>query len=401
MAILLFIVFIDLLGFGVMIPLLPFYGLHFGATPTEATWMLGCYSLAQFVSSPLLGRLSDKIGRRPVLVVSLACSALAYLWIGFASALWMLFAARLLAGAGAGNIAAAQAYITDVTPPEQRSKGMGLIGAAFGVGFTLGPAIGGFVAGSQQTAAALARPAFLSAGLSTLALLLVLTLLKESLPQESRNAAARPHRWALAQEILTGPRQVLRQLIVLFFAVTTAFAGMETTFALWANSAYGWNQRQVGEFFLLVGIVLIVVQGGLIGRLSRRFGDVRLIVGGALLIGVGLIGVPFAATSLPVLMAASACLAFGMGLFNPSINAVISRQAATDERGGIMGVAQSGASLARIAGPLVGGALFGLYGRNAPYYAGAVLMVAGIALALRLPRESAGAGMAKAAGHPS
>ena len=400
MAILLFIVFIDLLGFGVMIPLLPFYGLHFGATPTEATWMMGCYSLAQFVSSPLLGRLSDKIGRRPVLLVSLACSAAAYIWIGFADALWMLFAARLLAGAGAGNIAAAQAYITDVTPPEQRSKGMGMIGAAFGVGFTLGPAIGGFVAGSQQTAAALARPAFLSAGLSALAFLLVLTLLKESLPEEARNAPPRPQRWRLAKEILVGPRQPLRQLILLFFTVTTAFAGMETTFALWANSAFGWNQQQVGEFFLYVGIVLIIVQGMLIGRLSRLFGDSRLILAGAVLIALGLAGIPFA-SSLPRLMAASACLAFGMGLFNPSINAVISRQAAVDERGGTMGVAQSGASLAGIAGPLIGGALFGLYGRDAPYYAGAVLMVAAIAVALRIPRERVTSAMAKAAGRAS
>ena len=401
MAILLFIVFIDLLGFGVIIPLLPFYGLHFGASPAEVTWMMGCYSLAQFVSSPLLGRLSDKIGRRPVLMLSLACSAAAYIWIGFASALWMLFAARLLAGAGAGNIAAAQAYISDVTPPDQRSKGMGLIGAAFGVGFTLGPAIGGFVSGSQQTAAALARPAFLSAGLSAIAFILVLVLLKESLPPEARKAMQRPHRWKLAHEVLTAaPRQALRQLVIVFFTVTTAFAAMETTFALWANGAFGWNQEQVGQFFLYVGIVLIIVQGGLIGRLSKLVGDVKLILVGAVLIALGLIGVPFS-TSLPRLMAASACLALGMGLFNPSINAVISRQAAVDERGGIMGVAQSGASLARIAGPLVGGALFGLYGRNAPYFAGALLMVGAIMLALRIPRERSDAAMAKAAGRAS
>ena len=400
MSILLFIVFIDLLGFGVMIPLLPFYGLHFGATATEATWMMGCYSLAQFVSSPLLGRLSDKIGRRPVLLVSLACSTAAYIWIGFADALWMLFAARVLAGAGAGNIAAAQAYITDVTPPEQRAKAMGMIGAAFGVGFTLGPAIGGFVAGSEQTTAALARPAFLSAGLSLIAFLLVLALLKESLPAEARNAPPRPQRWRLAQDILFGPRLMLRQLIVLFFTVTTAFAAMETTFALWANGAYGWNQRQVGEYFLYVGVLLIIVQGLLIGRLSRLFGDSRLILGGAVLIALGLAGIPFA-SSLPRLMASTACLAFGMGLFNPSINAVISRQAAADERGGTMGVAQSGASLARIAGPLIGGALFGLYGRNAPYYAGAALMVVAVALALRIPRERLAGAMAKVAGRAS
>ena len=193
---------------------------------------------------------------------------------------------------------------------------------------------------------------------------------------------------------------MLRQLILLFFTVTTAFAAMETTFALWANSAYGWNQRQVGEYFLYVGVLLIIVQGMLIGRLSRLFGDSRLILGGAVLIALGLTGIPFA-SSLPRLMTATACLAVGMGLFNPSINAVISRQAAADERGGTMGVAQSGASLARIAGPLIGGALFGLYGRNAPYYAGAALMLAAIALALRIPRERLAGAIAKVTGPAS
>jgi len=157
MAILFLIVFIDLVGFGVVIPLLPYYALHFNATPLEVTLMMACYSLAQFFSSPFWGRMSDKLGRRPILLVSLGASVLSYLWLGVADALWMLFAARLLAGAGAGNIAAAQAYITDSTAPENRAKGMGMIGAAFGLGFTVGPAFGGLLAGSDPTAAALSR----------------------------------------------------------------------------------------------------------------------------------------------------------------------------------------------------------------------------------------------------
>ena len=169
MAVLFFIVFIDLLGFGIIIPQLPFYGVHFGASPAAVTLLMSCYSLAQFIMSPVLGRLSDRIGRRPVLMVSMACSCLAYLWLGFASALWMLFAARLIAGAGAGNIAAAQAYVTDITGPEGRAKAMGMIGAAFGLGFTIGPWLGGVVAGSDPTPADLQRPAFLAAVLSALA----------------------------------------------------------------------------------------------------------------------------------------------------------------------------------------------------------------------------------------
>src|ERR1700757_3878311 len=230
MAILFFIVFIDLLGFGIIIPQLPFYGLHFGASPAAVTLLMSCYSLAQFFMSPVLGRLSDRIGRRPVLLVSTACSCLAYLWLVFASELWMLFAARLLAGAGAGNIAAAQAYITDVTSPEQRAKGMGMIGAAFGLGFTIGPWLGGMVPGAETTAEALHPPASVPPGLAALAFLLVRGLLKKSRPQPA-TPAPRASRWELARSSLRRP--MLRLLVLLFFAITAAFAGMETTFALW------------------------------------------------------------------------------------------------------------------------------------------------------------------------
>lgn len=382
MAVLFFIVFIDLLGFGIIIPQLPFYGVDFGASPAAVTLLMSCYSLAQFFMSPVLGRLSDRIGRRPVLLVSMICSCLAYLWLGFASTLWMLFAARLLAGAGAGNISAAQAYVTDITSPEARAKGMGMIGAAFGLGFTIGPWLGGVVAGSNPTPQDLQRPAFLAAALSALAFILVIAILKESLPQTG--APPRANRWELARSSMGRP--MLRLLILLFFAITAAFAGMETTFALWTKDAFGWGPKQVGWLFFFVGCVLIVVQGVLIGPLSRRLGEARLVLIGSAAIALGLAMVTLAA-NLPVLLIASACLALGMGLLNPSINSLISRQAGVEERGGIMGVAQSGASLARVAGPAVAGPLFEFLGRNAPYYAGALVMVAVLGLALRLPRE--------------
>jgi DHA1 family tetracycline resistance protein-like MFS transporter len=350
------------------------------------TGMMACYSLAQLFSSPLLGRLSDKVGRRPVLLISLLASVASYLWLGFADALWMLFAARLLSGAGAGNIAAAQAYITDVTTPETRAKGMGLIGAAFGLGFTVGPALGGLVAGSNPDAAALAWPAFVAAALSALAFVVAFLLLKESLPDASRRAPARPSRWRVAQDVLTRP--ALRQLILLLFITITAFAGMETTFALWAHSAFGWGPREVGYNFLFVGLVLVVVQGFLIGPLTRRFGETRLVLGGAGLIGLGLLGLPFALT-VPRLLAVNVLLALGMGVLNPAITSLISQSAEIDERGGILGVSQSASSLSRILGPLVAGLLFEGLSRDAPYYAGAALMALVVALALRLPRERA------------
>jgi MFS transporter, DHA1 family, tetracycline resistance protein len=385
MGILFLVVFVDLLGFGVIIPLLPFYGTHFGASPGEVTWMMACYSLAQFVFSPLLGRLSDRVGRRPVLLVSLAFSAASYLWLGLADALWMLFAARLIAGAGAGNIAAAQAYISDVTTPEGRAKGMGMIGAAFGLGFTLGPALGGLVASTDPGAAVSSRPAFLAAALSATAFVLVLVRLKESLSPATRAAPSRVSRWQAAQDVLR--RITLRPLILLLFVTVAAFAAMETTFALWANSAYGWGPAQIGYVFLYVGVVLVIVQGALIGRLSRRFGEARLVAAGATLIALGLFLLPFALV-LPLLLVVNALLAMGMGLLNPSINSLISRQAGSDERGGVMGVAQSASSLARVIGPAVAGVLFDRFGRDMPYYVAALVMAVVVLMAVRLLRRA-------------
>jgi DHA1 family tetracycline resistance protein-like MFS transporter len=378
MAVLFFIVFIDLLGFGVVIPQLPFYGLHFGLSGFGVTTMLACYSVAQFFSSPLLGRLSDRVGRRRVLLVSLAVSALAYCWLGLAGAAWMLFVSRLIAGAGAGNIAAAQAYIADVTPPEGRAKGMGMIGAAFGLGFTVGPALGGLASELDP-----AMPAFIAAGLSAIAFLLTLARLKESLPEAARHAPPRPGRLAVAREALQRP--VLRELILLLFVTVSAFSGMETTFALWAKQVFDWGPSQVGLNFFFIGVVLVVVQGGLIGRLSRRFGEARLVTAGAASIGLGLVGLALT-HGIAALAGVNLLLAGGFGLLNPALNSLVSRQAEIDEQGGILGVSQSASSFARAGAPPVAGALFDAWGHNAPYVVGAVLMLLVLVLALRLPR---------------
>src|SRR5205085_6464960 len=191
MPILLLIVFIDLVGFGLVIPLLPFYAERFGASPLQMTLLFAVYSLMSMLAAPLWGRLSDRIGRRPVLMASMAAAALAYLWLGFATQLWMVFAARAFAGACAGNIAAAQAYIADVTPPEKRARGMGMIGAAFGLGFIVGPVLGGLLAGDDLATADLATPGLIAAGLSFIAFLGVVLLLPESLPAAVQARRAR------------------------------------------------------------------------------------------------------------------------------------------------------------------------------------------------------------------
>jgi MFS transporter, DHA1 family, tetracycline resistance protein len=386
------IVFVDLVGFGLVIPLLPFYAVRFGASPQQVTMLLAIYSLMQLFAAPLWGGLSDRVGRRPVLIVSMAASVAAYLWIGSATALWMLFAARALAGGCAGNIAAAQAYIADITKAEERAKGMGLIGAAFGLGFIIGPALGGLLAGNDIATADVETPAWVAAGLSLAALCGVLLLLPESLPADRRRVReVSRSRLAAIPNVLRRP--VLSRLILIFFVVILAFAGMESSFALWAIEQFGWGPGQVGYVFAYVGVLSATLQGGLIGPLTRRFGEERLLLGGLASIGTGLL-IMTAARNVTVLALAVSALAAGMGLTQPSLNSLISRRAGRDEQGEVLGVSQSVGSLSRVLGPAAAGFFFGEFGRNAVFYWGAGLVAGALFLTLKLVR---GAGVAKLA----
>jgi DHA1 family tetracycline resistance protein-like MFS transporter len=384
------IVFVDLVGFGLVIPLLPFFAERHGAAPETVTLVMATYSAAQLFAGPFWGRLSDRYGRRPILLASLAGSVVSYLWLGFADQLWMLFAARAVQGAMAGNIAAAQAYIADVTSPENRARGMGLIGAAFGLGFILGPAIGGALAGADPNAPDVHLPFLLGAGLSALAFLGTLLFLKESLDPATRRAPTKGRLAAIAA-VFGRPR--LRLLILLYFVVIFAFAGMETTFAMWAKRQFGWGPEPVGYLFAFVGILSATMQGGLIGRLTKRFGEERVVVAGNVSIVAGLALMPLAVT-VPLLVVATSLLALGLGMTQPALNSLISRQAGSHEHGEVMGVSQSTGSFARIVGPAFAGFLFGGLGRNAPYVAGALIMAGAVLLALRFFRTSGAARLA-------
>jgi DHA1 family tetracycline resistance protein-like MFS transporter len=388
------IVFVDLVGFGLVIPLLPFYAVRFGASPQEVTLLLAVYSLMQLFAAPLWGRLSDRVGRRPVLMISMAASVLAYLWIGAATAAWMLFAARALAGACAGNIAAAQAYIADITRPEERAKGMGLIGAAFGLGFIIGPALGGLLAGNDPATADIETPAWVAAGLSFLALWGVILLLPESLPADLRGMHTGSRSRFKAIGGVLG-RSVLSRLILIFFLVILAFAGMESTFALWAIEQFGWGPGRVGYVFAYVGVLSAILQGGLIGRLARRFGEERLLLCGLALIGTGLLAMLFV-HNIPRLAFAVSAQALGMGLTQPSLNSLISRRAGRDEQGEVLGVSQSVGSLSRVLGPAAAGFLFAQFGRNAAFFWGAVLVFAALLVSLMLVRALDAAKLAEA-----
>ena len=381
---LILIVFIDLLGFGIIIPMLPFYAEHFGASPGIVTLLMATYSLMQFVAAPFIGSMSDRYGRRRVILISLVGTCVAYVFMAYASSLVMLFAARALAGLFAGNIAAAQAYIADITTPENRARGMGFFGAAFGLGFIFGPMIGGILSGSASGSINFHAAPLFAASLSSIAAFLVVVLLKESRKVGSVNSGSRG--W-FAPIYLAVRRADMKRLIYLFLLVMFVFAGLEATIALWAERQFLWGPREVGYLFAYVGVIAAVVQGGIIGPATRRWGEMRVIILGLCGLVAGFALMPVA-SGMSLLLVATALLAGGFGLCNPALNSLISRRASSDSQGAVLGVAQSGASLARILGPAFAGAVFSLLGRHAPYIIGALLLLFALGIAWRMIQSS-------------
>jgi len=388
MLILFLIVFIDLVGFGIVIPLLPFYGEHFQADPFTVSLIMATYSLGQFVAAPFWGRLSDTIGRRPVLIISLFGAVLSYIWLGFATTLWMLFAARIVGGLMAGNISTAFAYIADITTVENRAKGMGLVGAAFGLGFIAGPAIGGILAGPDPLSADFQTPAFVAAAMSFVAFVLTITFLKESLPADVRAKTIqgpRPNRWVQMRDAMNRPG--IGPLITISFLATFVFAGMETTFAMWSRRQLGWGPEQNGYLFAFIGIIAAVLQGGAVGRLTKRFGEGNLIIQGAVALAIGMIMIPFC-TSVGPLVVAMVIIAYGFSVINPALNSLISLRTGASEQGMMMGVARSATTMARVVGPAWAGILFAQLGKEWPYYAGMVLMILVAYLGIRSLKDN-------------
>ncbi len=377
------IVFIDLVGFGIIIPLLPFFGEHFSASPAMIGFLMASYSLTQFIAAPFWGRASDRIGRRPILLITLAGAAASYVLLGFSSSLLMLFAARGLGGFMAGNISTAFAYVADITTPENRTKGMGVIGAAFGLGFIAGPAIGGILAGPDPLNANFRTPALAAAALSCIALTMAFFLLKESLSDEIRkqiSAMPAKNRRQQFRDALAKPGVGL--LIGLSFMATFVFAGMETTFAMWSERRMGWGPQQNGYLFAFVGIMAAMVQGGLVGKLAKRFGETNLVIQGAAALALGMLLIPFT-NSLATLLGAMVIVAYGFSIITPSLNSLISLQVASGEQGGVMGVGRSATTMARVIGPAWAGLMFSHLGMDWPYFGGAMVMTLVVILGMR------------------
>ena len=365
-------VFIDLLGFGIIIPLLPFYAESYGANAFTVGMLSTVYSLMQFVFAPIWGRWSDRIGRRPIILIGLLGSCISYLSLALATSLVLIFVARVVGGIAGANIPTAQAYIADITTPENRARGMGMVGAAFGLGFIFGPAIGGVLTHLGPSA-----PMWVSSALCFGNFVAAWLLLPESRPtSEARKALGRMD---MFRKSLATPNLLL--LLALYFIIYASFSSFEATFALFSERRFGFTAANIGYLFAFVGCVLALVQGVFVGRVVRVVGERRLIPLALAVIALGLAMVPLS-HSIPLLLVALAALAAGMGFNSPAMSAMVSRLANSDDQGGMLGLAQSLASLGRIVGPAWGGFLFDRFGPSTPYLSAATIMAMAFGVAL-------------------
>lgn len=375
-------VFIDLLGFGIVIPLLPLYAERYHPTPMQFGLLMSSYSAMQFVFAPILGRLSDRIGRRPVLIVSLAGTVIGYLVFAFARSLGALFFSRILDGITGGNIATAQAVIADSTSREDRARGMGMVGMSFGLGFIFGPAIGGFAVKLGE-----AGPGLAAAALSFVALVWTILRLPETRPE---GAPARPVPIVSPRSVLHAlKRPLVGVILALAFINTGAFANLESTFSQFVHARFGSGPTAVAWLFVVIGVVAAFVQGFLVKRLVPRIGEPAVIAWGTAVLAVGFVVLVFV-RNLPELIGAIVLMALGSGLVNPSLSSLLSKRASEHEQGEALGSFQSMTAMGRIFGPLWGENTFLRLGAIGPYATGAILETVALVLAgTRLRRQNA------------
>ena len=385
-------ILLDLLGFGLVIPFLAEEARdNFHTTAFVGALLGAAYSLMQFLFVPVWGRLSDSVGRRPVLVWSVAASALSMLGlglaIGYANSVVWLFAARIFSGIATANLGTASAYIADITKPEERARGMGLIGMAFGIGFILGPAVGGLLGQIQVHGHFGAVACFVASALSVVNFMWVYFGLAESLPPERRATMAKRSLSPLNAEAArrTFAKKDLRRAILVNFLIVVSFTNLDQTFRYFTKDVFAMNQLATGLLLAFIGVVAAGVQGGLIRPLTKRYREAQLIR-----VGVGLQAVAFAGFALapgfgrPSLFVAGALLALGNGLTQPTVSAYISLGAGAKEQGSVLGTSQSAASFARVLGPAFGGYVYGALGPRSPYIAAAIGMGVALLFAMRL-----------------
>jgi MFS family permease len=376
LTILFVVVFIDLLGYGIIIPLLPFYAQRLGGDAVFVGFLGALYAFMQLLSGPILGALGDHYGRRPILLASIAGTAFAYLLLGIAPTPLFLVVAILLDGITGGNLSTAYAYIADVTTPETRARGMGLVGAAFGLGLMIGPALGGLL-----SAFGLSIPALVAATLALGNVLLCWFALRESLPRENRSRVLRWRSLNWISQLAALARLAnVRVLLVAIFLLNLAFAGLQTNFPLFSQARFAWDATQNGIFFAFVGVCAVLVQGVLLGKIQPRFGDKRLALSGLLMMASALFLVALAPEAW-MLFPLVALGALGSGTSIPTLTGLISQRVAADAQGRLMGGTQVVLNLAAIAGPLCAGVAFERVGAGAPYVLGALFASCAFGLA--------------------
>ena len=380
---LLLTIFIDTVGFGIILPLLPFFAERFGASPLQVTLLATVYSFSQFIFAPLWGRLSDRGGRRPIILLTLFGLFLGYISLTFTTSLVILFLVRAFVGAMAANSGVIHAYIADVTSTSARAGAMAKVGAAHGLGFIVGPAIGGLFAGSDPVNPNLALPFLIAAGLSGTAFCIACFQVRETVGIELREEATKGQR-SLGRGFMVAIR--IPQLALLFVVVTMTpfvFSGVETTFVIWSEYVLGWGPWQNGQIYTFMGITAAGPQWFLVGRLTRRFGECRLVCVGAVMIFVGVLILPYMTGTLG-LCVAFGFIVFGVSVNNPSLSSLVSKYAHASERGSLLGLSHSCSAMARITGPAWAGFAFGYFGPDWPFFSGAVVMVVMFLFATRI-----------------
>lgn len=361
---------LDLVGFGIVAPILGRYAERFGAGGVQVGLLFASFSVAQIVFAPILGRLSDRVGRKPVIVVSLVGTAVGSFITGAAGALWVLFLGRLIDGASGASVAVAQGAVADIAPPEQRAKLLGMLGAAFGVGFVLGPALGGLAAlGGPHV------PFYVAGTVAAINAIAAIIRLPETKPKNPSPAV--PTSDVPGASSVRSP--ILVRFAVASFIATLGFAGFEATFSLFGERRFSLTEGSTALVFLGVGLALVAVQGGLIGPLTARVGSMRLLRMGFIIVSAGLVLLAFT-TIWATLVVSMLLLAFGQGIATPSITALVTEVAPPERRGEALGYQQSAGAFGRVAGPILAGALFDHVGVGSPYVVGGVLFLVALAV---------------------
>lgn len=378
-------VFIDLIGFGMVIPFLAFYAREYGASGIAVGAVVGIYSIMQFFFAPIWGRLSDRIGRRPVLLISLTASLCGYAMFAFARSFVLLLLSRLVAGIGGANIGTAQAYIADSTTPENRAKGMGLIGAAFGMGFILGPPLSAILSkvGQDRGLAGNLLPGLAAAGLSAVALTLAFFVLGESKTTAAQIRSRVPPQFDPKIWRLVRANRALVLIMAALFLTLLAVAGMETTVTLHARDRFNFRQLDLAKFFIFMGVIVATIQGGLIGRLAKAFGEktIAAIGAGSLTLALALLPSIY---RVPLLYAVAFFIAIGQGLTYPSLSSLVTKTTDPSQHGSILGIAAGIGSLARFLGPIIAGFLYDLFQARGAFYGGTFFVFLALMATLRL-----------------